>query len=351
MGTGYANMNPMLVSGIQAMIAAGRAAGVSISPGSGYRSYEEQAQLYRDYKAGKPGQARAAPPGQSNHNHGLAMDLRYGSDAARNWALANAGKFGLVFPMGDEPWHVQLANGAKTQGFYQGAQQMGAYGFDMKWADNPMSEEERREQLLTGYLDAMVGANRDELASMSASPGTDMAATPAVASLADTPEIAQGQSPEDIPETMGPLRQDTTTIPGTPDQAQQMPAGGGGGFGGNVPPPGYNPPGSGTDRWRDVAIAALKYTGQDPGLVGLLLMQMGTESGGDPNAINQTDINAQRGDPSIGLMQNIGSAFPDRARELTSRGIRDGFANIVASIRYTLGRYGSLQAGWKGHGY
>ena len=70
------------------------------------------------------------------------------------------------------------------------------------------------------------------------------------------------------------------------------------------------------------------------------------ESTGDPDAINNWDSNAQRGDPSIGLMQNIGSAFPQRAGELAGRGIRDGFANIVASIRYTMGRYGDLGKGW-----
>jgi SLT domain-containing protein len=94
--------------------------------------------------------------------------------------------------------------------------------------------------------------------------------------------------------------------------------------------------------------AALRYTGINPtpALVDLGLRRMNQESGGNPMAINKTDINAQRGDPSIGLMQNIGSAFPQRAKELASRGIYDGFANIVASIRYTLGQYGSLEAGW-----
>jgi SLT domain-containing protein len=80
--------------------------------------------------------------------------------------------------------------------------------------------------------------------------------------------------------------------------------------------------------------------------VNLLLKRMAQESSGNPTAVNNWDINAKRGDPSKGLMQNIGSAFSDRARELTNRGIFDGFANIVASIRYTLGRYGSLQRGW-----
>ena len=49
----------------------------------------------------------AAPPGKSNHNRGQAADLRYGSDAARDWIHANAAQFGLSFPMGHEPWHIE----------------------------------------------------------------------------------------------------------------------------------------------------------------------------------------------------------------------------------------------------
>lgn len=39
---------------------------------SGTRSYEEQAELYKKYKAGGP---LAAPPGRSNHNFGIAFDI------------------------------------------------------------------------------------------------------------------------------------------------------------------------------------------------------------------------------------------------------------------------------------
>jgi peptidoglycan L-alanyl-D-glutamate endopeptidase CwlK len=46
--------------------------GIIIKVTSGMRSYEEQADLYRKYKAGGP---LAAPPGQSNHNFGLAFDV------------------------------------------------------------------------------------------------------------------------------------------------------------------------------------------------------------------------------------------------------------------------------------
>lgn len=46
----------------------------------GYRSYAEQAQLHANYLAGKGG--RAAPPGASAHNYGLAIDFARDADAS-----------------------------------------------------------------------------------------------------------------------------------------------------------------------------------------------------------------------------------------------------------------------------
>ncbi len=81
-----------------------------------------------------------------------------------------------------------------------------------------------------------------------------------------------------------------------------------------------------------------------------LLTQMAHESGGNPRAINLWDINARRGIPSQGLMQVIPPTFAANAGELRSRGILDPFANIVAAIRYTIGRYGTLGA-WRARGF
>jgi hypothetical protein len=325
----FDNMNPILVGRIQALINAAQAAGYRISPGSGYRDYNEQARLYQKYLAGEGN--KAAPPGHSNHNHGLAMDLDYGSPAAAQWANEHAAQFGLHFPVSGENWHVEMLDDGESTGSINALGQMGV-GQGL----NEMSPEERQDALMKSFQDVIVGAQRDELAL--ATPATSMVDTPMADVSTPTADVSTTPMPTDM--TVG-----TTTVTEPGQQAT------GQAFSGGVPPPGYVPPGKGVERWRQVAIEALKYTGQDPGLVDLLLMQMGTESGGDPYAVNNWDSNAKRGDPTKGLMQNIGSAFPQRANELANRGIFDGFANMVASIRYTLGRYGSLQAGWKGHGY
>lgn len=68
------------------------------------------------------------------------------------------------------------------------------------------------------------------------------------------------------------------------------------------------------------------------------------ESGGNPNAINRTDINAQNGDPSRGLMQTISTTFNAYALPGHNGSIYDPVDNIIAGCRYAIDRYGSLAA-------
>ena len=113
----------------------------------------------------------------------------------------------------------------------------------------------------------------------------------------------------------------------------------------------------GVAHWRPISLQALSIAGQDASNLGRLEMQMGTESGGNPTAINKWDINWQKGTPSIGLMQVIGPTYaryhhPNYDSEPHSYGVsEDPLSNILSAIRYTLAAYGSLAAGWQGHGY
>ncbi|MBQ1122649.1 phage tail tape measure protein [Streptomyces sp. B15] len=108
-----------------------------------------------------------------------------------------------------------------------------------------------------------------------------------------------------------------------------------GGGGGNIG-------GSGVKRWAPVVLQALRMVGQPASLLNTVLRRMNQESGGNPRAINNWDINAKNGDPSRGLMQTIGATFNAYAGRLRNRGIYDPLANIYASMRYALSRYGSL---------
>lgn len=65
------------------------------------------------------------------------------------------------------------------------------------------------------------------------------------------------------------------------------------------------------------------------------------ESSGSPTIVNTTDINARRGDPSIGLLQTTGGTF----RRYAVKGhenIRNPVDNVAAAVRYMLARYGHL---------
>jgi len=107
----HAKFNQHFGPRLQDFLQDARAAGHDIRIFSGYRDPKHQERLWNDAvkKYGSPEAARrwVAPPGKSQHNHGNAADLRYGTDEAQAWAHANAEAYGLHFRMGHEPWHVE----------------------------------------------------------------------------------------------------------------------------------------------------------------------------------------------------------------------------------------------------
>lgn len=95
-------LNPDFRARLLALV---RASGGKVGIGSGFRSHDEQARLYKE----KP--QLAAPPGHSNHERGMAADLTGDLELAHQLAP----QFGLTFPMWGpanksgkkEPWHVE----------------------------------------------------------------------------------------------------------------------------------------------------------------------------------------------------------------------------------------------------
>lgn len=111
-------------------------------------------------------------------------------------------------------------------------------------------------------------------------------------------------------------------------------------------------PSAGVEQWRELAKKALQMEGQySDANLERLLYQMQTESGGNPNAINNWDINAINGTPSKGLMQVIDPTFRAYARPGFDQNVWDPLSNMLASIRYAVSRYGSLGAAYRGVGY
>ena len=90
-------------------------------------------------------------------------------------------------------------------------------------------------------------------------------------------------------------------------------------------------------RWTQQAMKLAGVSG--PLWMNMLLRQEMRESSFNPNSINTTDINAQHGDPSRGIMQTIGATF--RAYMLPGHGnILNPVDNIAAAIRYIIATYG-----------
>ncbi|MEV4939563.1 peptidoglycan DD-metalloendopeptidase family protein [Streptomyces zaomyceticus] len=106
--------------------------------------------------------------------------------------------------------------------------------------------------------------------------------------------------------------------------------------------------GSGVERWRGVVRQALQMTGNPAQYADLTLRRMNQESGGNPNAVNNWDINAKNGTPSVGLMQLIKPTFEAWAGHMRGVGPKlygvstNPLANIYSSMRYAMSRYGSL---------
>ncbi|MBO8203007.1 transglycosylase SLT domain-containing protein [Streptomyces smyrnaeus] len=95
------------------------------------------------------------------------------------------------------------------------------------------------------------------------------------------------------------------------------------------------------DGWIREARAIMKEHGI-PGSYEGIKRNIIRESAGDPNAVNDWDINAKKGTPSKGLLQVIQPTFDRYHVEGTPDELTDPVANIVAACNYAADRYGSM---------
>lgn len=126
------------------MISAAREQGVWIIPVSGFRNYENQAQLFQAQIQRKGSEKEAArvsaPVGYSEHHTGFAVDLADGSVLGKDvsqtfentqafqWLTKNARRFGfeLSFPrynkqqISYEPWHWRYIGSQSAQAIFYG---------------------------------------------------------------------------------------------------------------------------------------------------------------------------------------------------------------------------------------
>ncbi len=77
--------------------------GVTLVVVSGFRTMQKQRELYALYKRGRGN--LAAPPGYSNHQSGLALDLNARAPGVYRWLTRNGGRFGFIRTVPSENWH------------------------------------------------------------------------------------------------------------------------------------------------------------------------------------------------------------------------------------------------------
>ncbi|HAM87112.1 MAG TPA: tape measure protein [Lactobacillus sp.] len=113
-----------------------------------------------------------------------------------------------------------------------------------------------------------------------------------------------------------------------------------------------DPAGSGVDRWRPYVVRALDMLHLSSSLVGRVLKQIQTESGGNPHAKQPgADPDGDGSGPALGLMQTKRKTF-DSYKLPGHNNIWNGFDNLLAGLNYARHRYGdSLSFLGQGHGY
>ncbi|MGW2645355.1 transglycosylase SLT domain-containing protein [Streptomyces sp. NPDC001393] len=95
------------------------------------------------------------------------------------------------------------------------------------------------------------------------------------------------------------------------------------------------------DAWIKQSLQIMKAKGI-PGSYEGLKRNIMRESGGNPNAQNNWDVNAKQGTPSKGLLQVIDPTFNAYHVAGTAKSVTDPVANITAAANYAAHRYGSI---------
>nr|DAL34321.1 MAG TPA_asm: tail tape measure [Caudoviricetes sp.] len=177
---------------------------------------------------------------------------------------------------------------------------------------------------------------------------TNQGATAGNSALTNTPETPTSPSvSQSTPQGSytDPQYGDGSTVQQGSAPLSKMPDLGAGG----APNISYDPS-KGAEQWRPLAQWAIDYVNQSmkgASQVQAMVEQIGDESGGNPDAQNNSDSNAAAGDPSVGLLQIIQSTFDSVRDPKLPNDRRNPAANLVAALRYYVPKYGKdLTARW-----
>lgn len=286
---GFNNYDPNALSAMK-MWASATNKTWSMTGNGGARSFADQLRAWMLYQSGNGPLAANPWKGGPHMYPAIAMDMspRPGEDYAAKSMLSS---YGLGLPVPGEPWHVQYLAG--------------------------------RGGGTTGIISDVI-STFNKLASMWNPPK----ATNVVSALG------------------------TTMLKGAVSKIQSALTNGMGAFSPTGFLGGVFTGGSGVERWRSTVSDALSIMGLPQSLQDTVLRRLNQESSGDPNAVNRWDSNWLRGEPSVGLMQVIRGTYNAYKHPSYDSGpymygvSTNPLSNILASMRYALGRYGSLPAAY-----
>lgn len=289
-GVSLAGTNPGLLKAFYGMVEEyGNLTGKKVGVTSGFRSYEQQAAEYKRNPNG------AAPPGNSMHESGLALDVNSETlDEMDKLGLMR--KYGLTRPVGSEPWHLEpigvqanrmayvgnpgAAEQAINAGTGLGGGGLGAIRGTKIGRDNNMSAQIMAMSTPTIDPKNPSAAPTPSTANVNTPTTTPPPVTGAIAPPPKQGVLAQnGNTPTTSGDNEGQPKAVNTTRASLIPLSGVIPTNGPADPTVRIP----DPKGNGYAGMKDVITAAAKLVGVDP---DLMLKTAAVESGFDANAKN-----------------------------------------------------------------
>lgn len=191
-------LQPHVRSNFEAMVAEYKQRGgkFPVSVNRAFASYEQQAALFKKY-----GPGRAARPGRSAHNFGVAIDID--SPAANEMAkMGLLDKYGFDRPVKGEPWHLQV------KGVSAAMARQGIYSADAPVDQGAPAEATAKREASRSAPSVLASADRDALPSGEMKPVTSVrreeglspeaaaySSTPSAKVMSDTGSSKKGDVP------------------------------------------------------------------------------------------------------------------------------------------------------------
>lgn len=104
-----AELEAKTAKAFRAMARAARKHGIQLAIRSGFRSHDQQKQLYARFRRGWG--HLAAKPGYSNHQSGKAVDIDIDEYKVYEWLKKHAHKYGFKKTVKREAWHWEYVKG------------------------------------------------------------------------------------------------------------------------------------------------------------------------------------------------------------------------------------------------